>query len=121
MEADAAILIRRAAVLFVVGIIATGCGGDHAGQGREFGDAAVYVTVAVSDEVLRLDPDHAERIAEMEDKLYSMMDELGGLEIPLNPPRGRSQNIRLRGRGGKEAADFPNQLVVPEPVNRNAQ
>jgi len=67
------------------------------------------------------DPAHAKRIAEMEDKLYSMMDELGGLEIPLNPPRGRSQNIRLRGRGGKEAADFPNQLVVPEPVNRNAQ
>ncbi|MCP5111578.1 MAG: sulfatase [bacterium] len=57
----------------------------------------------------------------METRLYEMMEELGGLEIPLNPPRGGSQNKRLRGRGGKKAADFPDALVLDEPVHRNAQ
>jgi N-acetylglucosamine-6-sulfatase len=56
----------------------------------------------------------------MEARLYSMMEELGGMEIPLNAPRGRSSNKRLAPRGGKEAADFPEPLVVDEPVNRNA-
>ena len=57
----------------------------------------------------------------METRLYEMMDELGGLEIPLNPPRGGSQNKRLRGRGGDKAADFPDALVLDKPVHRNAQ
>jgi N-acetylglucosamine-6-sulfatase len=60
-------------------------------------------------------------VEEMETKLYSMMEELGGMEIPVNAPRGGSQNKRLRSRGGNQASDFPEALVVDEPVNRNAQ
>ncbi|MEC9092119.1 MAG: sulfatase [Planctomycetota bacterium] len=50
----------------------------------------------------------------MESRLYSMMDDLGGLSIPLNMPRGGQRNLRLRSRGG-EAADFPEALIVDEP------
>jgi N-acetylglucosamine-6-sulfatase len=64
---------------------------------------------------------YADIAGQMQDRLYEMMDELGGLEIPLNPPRGNSQNKRLRGRGGKKAGDFPEALVVDAPANRNAQ
>ena len=57
----------------------------------------------------------------METRLYAMMAELGGMEIPLNAPRGNSQNKRLRGRGGKKAADFPEPLVMDAPQHTNAQ
>jgi len=57
----------------------------------------------------------------MENRLYQMMDEMGGMFVPLNQPRGGSQNKRLRGRQGDHAAGFPNALVVDEPLNRNAQ
>ena len=48
------------------------------------------------------------------------MGELGGMEIPLNPPAGGSNNIRLRSRDGEKASDFPPPMVVDEPVNINA-
>lgn len=57
----------------------------------------------------------------MEDRLYEMMDDLGGMQIPLNAPRGGSANKRLRSRGGENAADFPLPFIVDEPLNRNAQ
>jgi N-acetylglucosamine-6-sulfatase len=57
---------------------------------------------------------------EMEDKLYAMMADLGGLEVPLNPPAGGINNKRLRSRGGDKAADFPDPFVVDEPINTNA-
>jgi iduronate 2-sulfatase len=49
-----------------------------------------------------------------------ILDELGGMEIPLNQPAGGSDNKRLRGRGGDQAADFPAPMVIDEPVNSNA-
>lgn len=52
----------------------------------------------------------------MQDCLYAMMDELGGMNIPLNPPRGRQQNKRLRDRGGVKATDFPEAFIVDEPL-----
>ena len=67
------------------------------------------------------DPAYADTAKEMEASLYEMMAELGGMEIPLNAPRGSSQNKRLRRRGGKKAADFPEPMVLDEPVHRNAQ
>lgn len=67
------------------------------------------------------DPAYAKTGKEMETSLYEMMAELGGMEIPLNAPRGSSQNKRLRQRGGKKAADFPEPMVLDEPVHRNAQ
>jgi N-acetylglucosamine-6-sulfatase len=55
---------------------------------------------------------------QMQDRLYTMMDDLGGMEIPLNPPRGRQQNKRLRDRGGVTAADFPDAFIVDEPLRK---
>jgi N-acetylglucosamine-6-sulfatase len=63
------------------------------------------------------------RLAEvkrMEDELYRMMGELGGMEIPLNQPKGGFNDKRLRGRGGDKAADFPPSKVVDAPINQNA-
>ncbi|MEW4486654.1 sulfatase [Thalassoglobus sp. JC818] len=62
------------------------------------------------------DPEFAEIKQQMQDRLYEMMDELGGLQIPLNPPRGNQQNKRLRSRGGVKAADFPEAFIVDEPL-----
>ncbi len=67
------------------------------------------------------DPAYADTAKDMEASLYEMMAELGGMAIPLNAPRGNSQNKRLRRRGGKKAADFPEPMVLDEPVHRNAQ
>lgn len=53
---------------------------------------------------------------QMQDRLYSMMADLEGMEIPLNPPRGRQQNKRLRYRDGVNAADFPEAFIVDEPL-----
>ncbi len=66
------------------------------------------------------DPEFADIVKDMENKLYAMMDELGGMEIPMNQPRGNSMNKRLRSRGGQEASDFPNNTVVDEPLNKRA-
>jgi N-acetylglucosamine-6-sulfatase len=57
----------------------------------------------------------------MQDRLYAMMEELGGMNTPMNPPRGRQQNKRLRskgieGKGGEKAADFPEAMIVDEPL-----
>ena len=62
------------------------------------------------------DPAFAKIKQQMQNRLYEMMDDLGGMQIPLNPPRGRQQNKRLRDRGGVQAADFPEALIVDEPL-----
>ena len=51
---------------------------------------------------------------QMERRLYRMMAELGGMNIPMNPPKGNSKNKRLRSRGGESAADFPGDFVIEE-------
>lgn len=56
----------------------------------------------------------------MENKLHSMMDDFGGMQIPLNQPSGVSNNIRLRDRGGERASDFPPSMVVDKPVKNDA-
>ncbi|MCF3650338.1 sulfatase family protein [Synoicihabitans lomoniglobus] len=65
-------------------------------------------------------PDQQTRVATMADTMFAMMDELGGMQIPLNAPRGRTNNLRYRSRGGEAAADFPESMVVDQPVNANA-
>ena len=55
---------------------------------------------------------------QMQDQLYAMMEEPGGMEILLNPPRGRQQNKRLRTRNGVKAADFPEASIVDEPLRK---
>jgi N-acetylglucosamine-6-sulfatase len=67
------------------------------------------------------DPKFAQIAKKLENELYQKMEDLGGLEIPLNQPRGRSQNKRLRSRGGEKAGDFPPPMVLDEPANRNAK
>ena len=67
------------------------------------------------------DPDYLETAKAMENRLFAMMAELGGMDIPMNQPRGRSQNKRLRPRHGDHAADFPSDMVVDEAINKNAQ
>jgi N-acetylglucosamine-6-sulfatase len=67
------------------------------------------------------DPQYQPTAREMEDRLYTMLGEEGGMDIPMNQPQGGSQNKRWRERGGQGAADFPKSLVVDKPVNREAQ
>ena len=67
------------------------------------------------------DPAFAEVKTEFESRLYEMLGEAGGLDIPMNQPRGNSQNKRWAERGGHHATDFPKAFVVDEPINRNAK
>jgi N-acetylglucosamine-6-sulfatase len=69
---------------------------------------------------LLYDGRHDEIARDLEQRLYSMMAELGGMEVPLNAPAGGSANKRLRSRGGDHAADFPKAFVVDKPINTNA-
>ncbi len=57
---------------------------------------------------------------EMEDRLYAMLSDKGGMQIPMNQPAGGSSNKRWKERGGDEAADFPKALVVEQPLNQDA-
>jgi N-acetylglucosamine-6-sulfatase len=66
-------------------------------------------------------PEHKAVATAMEKRLYAMMEELGGMQIPLNAPLGGSANKRLKPRGGAKAADFPEPLLVDKPLNANAQ
>jgi N-acetylglucosamine-6-sulfatase len=54
----------------------------------------------------------------MQNRLYNMMEELGGLEIPMNRPRGRQKNLRLREKDGVRAAGFPKAMIVDEPPKK---
>ncbi|MFM8496429.1 MAG: sulfatase/phosphatase domain-containing protein, partial [Planctomycetia bacterium] len=69
---------------------------------------------------LLYDPAHAKLARTLENDLYRLMGDLGGMEIPLNPPRGGEKNKRFRARGGDAAADFPEPFVVDEPLNHDA-
>ena len=51
---------------------------------------------------------------ELEDKLYQMLGEVGGMNIPINQPLGGACRNRLRSRGGDHATDFPKSMVVDE-------
>ncbi len=66
------------------------------------------------------DPKFKDIATQFENQLYAMLDDQGGMFIPMNQPRGGYQNKRLSGRGGNQASDFPANLVVDEPINRNA-
>ena len=69
---------------------------------------------------LLYDPKFKAIATDMEKKLYATMADLGGMEIPLNPPIGRSSNKRLAPRDGQRSADFPEPLIVDQPINVNA-
>ncbi len=67
------------------------------------------------------DPDFAPIAKDMENRLYAMLGEAGGMDIPMNQPAGNSQNKRWDDVGGNQAADFPKSLVVDQPINRQAK
>ncbi|MEP2311012.1 sulfatase/phosphatase domain-containing protein, partial [Rhodopirellula bahusiensis] len=66
------------------------------------------------------DPDYKSVAKEMENQLYEMLGDEGGMDIPMNQPQGNSNNKRWVDQGGSDAADFPKAFVVEEPINRNA-
>jgi N-acetylglucosamine-6-sulfatase len=66
------------------------------------------------------DPEMAKEAKAMEKRLYEMMADLGGMDIPMNAPAGGFNNKRLLQRDGDKAADFPGDFVVDEPINRDA-
>ena len=65
-------------------------------------------------------PGYEKQVKQMEARMYEMMGELGGMDIPMQKPAGTSNNIRLRERGGDQAADFPSDFVVDEPSPHNS-
>lgn len=67
------------------------------------------------------DPEYKDVVERMENRLYELLGQAGGMNIPMNQPRGRSQNKRWAEEGGHEAADFPAAFVVEEPINRQAK
>jgi N-acetylglucosamine-6-sulfatase len=86
-------------------------------------DSDEFYDLAADPEESRNLIDEASRLSEirrMENQLYQMMSELGGMEIPLNQPQGGINDKRLRDRGGDGAAEFPASKVVDDPINQNA-
>lgn len=69
---------------------------------------------------LLYDPQYRATGREMERKLYEMMAEMGGTDIPLNAPIGSLQNRRWRDRGGERAADFPAPLILDKEARHDA-
>ncbi len=66
------------------------------------------------------DPDYKSVAKEMEDRLYAMLAEKGGMDIPMNQPSGGINNKRWEKRGGDQASDFPAAMIVEEPLNKQA-
>ncbi|MDQ8197659.1 sulfatase [Pelagicoccus enzymogenes] len=66
------------------------------------------------------DPKYAKQQREMENRLYEMMEDLGGDAVPLRKPGAFSKNKRLGPVGGDRAADFPEAMVLDAPENRDA-
>lgn len=66
------------------------------------------------------DPAYANVAKEMESKLYEMLGEEGGMDIPMNQPKGGIKNKRWKRVDGQQASEFPQAMVVDEPINRNA-
>jgi N-acetylglucosamine-6-sulfatase len=56
------------------------------------------------------DPAHRDVATRMNGELFETLAASGGMEIPLAPDRGGSQNLRQR--GGSKAADFPPHVAA---------
>ncbi|QDT63391.1 sulfatase family protein [Calycomorphotria hydatis] len=66
------------------------------------------------------DPEHQKVRKQLHNKLYEMLAEKGGMDIPMNKPVLGGANKRLGPIGGDKADDFPKAFVVDEPINKNA-
>jgi N-acetylglucosamine-6-sulfatase len=56
-------------------------------------------------------PQHKDVAARLNKQLFDVLEETGGMSIPLYRDRGGSANLRRS--DGSRAADFPPELVVP--------
>ncbi len=54
-------------------------------------------------------PQHAQVVREMNKRLFALLQETGGMQMPLYPDRGGQANLRRK--GGSKAAEFPPQLM----------
>lgn len=82
------------------------------GQARD--TLELYDLQADPDETVNLihDPKNKALVSRMEDRLYQMLGEEGGMFIPLNQPRGNPSNLRYRARhGDHDAACACNHIV----------
>jgi len=68
---------------------------------------------------LLYDPQYKTVTREMEDKLYGMMGELGGMEIPLNRPQGAAPT-NASAAVAASTPRLPDPLVVDKPLNLDA-
>jgi N-acetylglucosamine-6-sulfatase len=57
---------------------------------------------------LIFEPEHKERIRQMNTRLFELLEQTGGLSMPLWPDRGSQQNRRHGGRS--KAAEFPSEM-----------
>ena len=64
-------------------------------------------------------PQHQELIKELKDRLFTELEQTGGMQVPLYRDRGNSQNLRLKSRD--QANEFPEWLYRDEPVNQTAK
>ncbi len=67
------------------------------------------------------DPQYKTVVQEMENRLYEMLGEKGGMDIPMNQPAGGMNNKRWGKLDGEKAAEFPAAIVVEEPIHREAK
>jgi len=70
---------------------------------------------------LLYDPKYKSIGKEMENELYRMLGQAGGMDIPMNQPAGGLANRRWSAKGGNNAADFPKAIVVDAPTRPKAK
>ena len=62
---------------------------------------------------LIFDPRHADLIKQMREHMFDLLEETGGMNIPLQRDRGSQQNLRSPEK--KRATDFPDELYRKPP------
>jgi len=62
------------------------------------------------------DPTHAEQKRKLSARLYQMLAEVGGMEIPLNTPDGEIRALRLSAKDSAKPADFVPPTLTPVAV-----
>jgi N-acetylglucosamine-6-sulfatase len=68
---------------------------------------------------LILASEHQETALQLRHRLFEELERINGMNIPMQPDRGSSQDLRLRSRGGQ--GEFPEAFLRDEPINRQAR
>ena len=66
------------------------------------------------------DPAYKSVAKEMENRLFAMLNDKDGMQIPMNKPKGMPNNKRWDDKG-QASSDFPATIIVDEPINQQAQ